>query len=77
MFVLVAGAATAFNFIIIFWKLSHQRILDGLLDFATFAVIGFLFAGTMEGMVIGMIASFFISLYLLIFPPKLPDFKLL
>lgn len=70
MFVLLAGLATAFNFIIIFWKFEHGRTLDGIFDLLTFIAISVMFAGTMEGMSIGMIASAFISAYLLIKPPK-------
>lgn len=70
MFVLIAGLATAFNFIIIFWKFEHGRTLDSVFDLLTFVAISVMFAGTMEGMSIGMIASAFISTYLLIKPPK-------
>jgi len=71
MFILIAGLATAFNFIIIFWKFEHGRTLDGIFDLLTFVAISVMFAGTMEGMSIGMVASAFISAYLLVKPPKL------
>jgi len=70
MFIFIAGIATAFNFIVILWKLSHNRVLDGVIDFGTFVAIGYLFAGTMGGMAIGMVASAFISVYLLVSPPQ-------
>lgn len=70
MFILIAGIATGFNFIILLWKFTHNRVFDGVIDLGTFIVIGFLFSGTMAGMAIGMVASAFISLYLLISPPK-------
>jgi len=70
MEVLVIGLATAFNFIIVLWKLKHDRVEDGILDIAAFVAISYLFAGTISGMSVGMVASATISLYLLIFPPK-------
>lgn len=70
VFILIAGISTAFNFIIIFWKFSHGRTVDAVFDFGTFVAISWMFSGTMGGMAIGMVASFFISLYLLISPPS-------
>ncbi len=70
LFIIIAGISTAFNFIIIFWKFSHGRTLDAIFDFSTFVAISWMFAGTMGGMAIGMVASAFISLYLLVSPPS-------
>lgn len=70
MEVLVIGVATAFNFIIIIWKLQHNRIEDGILDISIFIAIGYLFAGTIAGMSVGMVASAITSIYLLIKPPE-------
>jgi Ca2+/Na+ antiporter len=61
---ILAGLATAFNLLVILWKLKNKRYSDGLLDFMLFITIIFLFSGTLGGMVIGMIASFVISIYL-------------
>lgn len=67
---LVIGFATAFNFIIIMWKFKKERYQDAVTDIAVFLAIAYLFAGTIAGMSVGMIASFTVSLYLLISPPN-------
>ena len=68
--ILIAGIATAFNFIIIIWKFNNGRTIDGTLDLGGFIAISTLFSGTMSGMAAGMVASAILSLYLLISPPK-------
>lgn len=67
----ISSIATAFNFLIILWKFNHERYIDAILDFVIFVVIALLFAGTITGLQIGMIASMLVSLYLLINPPKI------
>jgi hypothetical protein len=69
----IMGVVTALNFILILYKLSHNRIADGVLDFIIFAVICTLFsAAGQAGLFVGMVASFIVSIYLLFSPPKLP-----
>lgn len=70
-FVAIAAFATAFNFLIIIWKFSKNRVIDASLDLSIFILIAFLFKGTVAGLQIGMIASMLVSIYLLIKPPKL------
>jgi len=41
-----------------------------VVDIALFLIIAFLFAGTLGGMSIGMVASAIISIYLWFNPPK-------
>ena len=67
---LIIAVATFFNFIILKWKFEHERYADLAFDIATLVCISWLFAGTLGGMIVGMIASALISLYLLAFPPK-------
>lgn len=67
---MIIAVATFFNFIILKWKFEHERYADLVFDVATLVVISWLFAGTLGGMIVGMIASALISLYLLVFPPK-------
>lgn len=74
-FMILAAIATAFNFLIILWKFTHERILDASLDFIIFACIALLFQGTVTGLQIGMIASMIVSIYLLFNPPKLAFLK--
>jgi len=69
---LVIGIATAFNFIIIKWKLEHKRFADAGLDIFIILVLSVIFSGTLGGMIVAMVASAFVSLYLLVSPPKLP-----
>lgn len=71
IFMLVAAFATFFNFCIIIWKFKKERFLDSALDLSIFAIIAVLFAGTITGLQIGMVASMLVSLYLLAFPPKI------
>ena len=67
--IIAAGIATAFNFLIIYWKFKRKRIPDALLDLGIFIAICFLFQSTFAGMQVGMIASFIVSIFLLVFPP--------
>lgn len=73
MELILIGIATAFNFIVIWWKFEKGRYTDVALDLGTFVAIAFMFSGTVSGLTVGMIASAIVSLYLLIIPPKLPS----
>jgi len=68
MFIFIIGIATGFNFIIILWKFTKNRIVDGFIDLIILAIISILFAGTISGLSVGMIGSAFVSLYLLVKP---------
>ena len=68
--ILLIGLATAFNFIIILWKFKNNRNTDAVVDLSIFALLAYMFSGTMSGMTIGMIASCGVSLYLLVSPPN-------
>lgn len=67
----IIGIALAFNFLIVKWKLEHNRIIDGIVDVSLLAVIMWLTGGTLTGMSIGAIASAIISLALLARPVKI------
>ena len=71
---LLIGLATAFNLMIVKWKLEHKRWADAALDTVLLVILGFLFAGTFSGLVVATISSALISLFLIPFPPKLPNF---
>lgn len=64
------GIATAFNFIVIMIKFKRMRIADGVLDIGIFATITWMFAGTIAGMSVGMVASAICSIYLWFYPPE-------
>lgn len=66
MEILIFGIATAFNFIILKAKFDRERYLDVALDVATLVILSIILGGTMAGMAIAMVASFFISIYLLL-----------
>ena len=74
---LLIGVAVAFNCLVIKHKVEKQRWADGALDAALLIVLSFLFMGSFGGLVVSTIASAIISVYLYIFPPKLPSFDLL
>ena len=66
----VIGIATAFNFIVIIFKFKRLRYEDACFDLAIFAIITWMFAGTISGMSVGMVASAIVSIWLWFDPPK-------
>ena len=74
MELLVIGLAVAFNCLVIKYKFEKGRWADGILDFFLLVILSFLFMGSYAGLVVSTIASAVISIYLFIFPPKLPKF---
>ena len=74
--ILIAAIATFFNFIVIYVKFQREQYLGGIIDLGMFVGVSILFIGTMQGMVIGMIASALMSIYLLFSPPKFKAFSL-
>lgn len=66
----VIGIATAFNFIVILFKFKRHRYEDACFDLAVFIVISYMFAGTISGMSVGMVASAIVSIWLWFDPPK-------
>lgn len=66
----VIGIATAFNFIVILFKFKRHRYEDAFFDLAVFIVISYMFAGTIAGMSVGMVASAIVSIWLWFDPPK-------
>ncbi len=71
-FIIAGAIVIAFSFIVIKAKLEHYRWYDAILDLFALIVLGVIFAGTVSGMVIAMIASTIVSIYLWFFPPKVP-----
>ena len=74
-FILLAAVATAINFIFLKYKLEKKRYSDFITDIATMLVLGMLFAGTMGGLAIAMLAGFIISVYLWFRPPDTQWYK--
>ena len=67
---LVIGIATAFNFIVIMFKFKRGRWEDAIFDTLIFIVISYMFAGTISGMSVGMVASAVVSIWLWFDPPN-------
>ena len=67
---LLIALATAFNLLIIKYKLEHKRYEDGLTDLAILATLTLVFGGSYGGLVVATITSAMISLYFLASPPK-------
>lgn len=66
----VIGIATAFNFIVILFKFKKHRYEDACFDLCIFTIISWMFAGTISGMSVGMVASAIVSIWLWFDPPK-------
>ena len=66
---MILGLVVALNFIIIKMKFDKQRYEDGVFDMALLGVITILFQGSYAGLVVGTIASLFISIFFLASPP--------
>jgi hypothetical protein len=65
--IIVYGSiATAFNIVVIYYKFTHHKLQSAVVDTAVLVILSILFAGTVSGLSIGMIASFVFSIYLLI-----------
>lgn len=69
MEVVIVGLVTAFNVLVIKWKLEHHKYEDAILDTVLLLGLSYVFAGTYAGMVVATITSLVISIYFLISPP--------
>lgn len=67
---LILGIVVALNIIIISKKFKAKRIEDGIFDTILLALITMVFSNSYAGLIVGAIASLFISLYLLADPPN-------
>jgi hypothetical protein len=67
---LIIGFATAFNILVIKFKIERKRYADGIFDAICLILLAGVFAGTLGGLIIGTIASAVISVSLFFSPPK-------
>ena len=67
---LILGLVVAVNFIIVKMKLDRKRWEDAIFDVAILLVIMALFSGSYAGLIVGSVASLFMSLYFFASPPK-------
>jgi len=65
----IVGLAVAFNLIIVIWKLTHKRVLDGFIDAGLLIAVASVFSGGLGTLIIGTIGSAIASLYLLLVNP--------
>jgi len=68
--ILILSFAMIFNFIVIKIKLEKQRYIDAAIDAGVFALLSYMFMGSLTGIVMAGTSSFLFSIYLLFFPPK-------
>lgn len=66
---LLIGIVSAFNLLIIKMKLTRKRYEDAVFDVALMALLGYMFSGSYQGMVVAMVASLFISISFFVSPP--------
>jgi Mn2+/Fe2+ NRAMP family transporter len=67
---LILGLIVAVNFIIVKMKLDRKRWEDAIFDVTILLVIMALFSGSYAGLIVGSVASLFMSLYFFASPPK-------
>jgi len=67
---LILGLVVAINFIIIKMKLDKKRWEDSIFDVLVLCIIMILFSGSYAGLIVGSVASLFMSLYFYASPPK-------
>lgn len=67
---LILGIVVAVNFIIIKMKLDRKRWEDAVFDVMLLLVIMALFSGSYAGLIVGSVASLFISIFFFASPPK-------
>lgn len=66
---MLIGIATAFNLLIIYWKLEKKRYEDAAVDFSLLFALTKVFEGSYGGLVCATISSAIISVYLIAHPP--------
>lgn len=67
---LLVGLAVFFNIAFIKWKFDKSRYADATLDLTLLVIVMLLFSGSYGALVVGTVASAFISLFLYFSPPK-------
>lgn len=70
----IMGLITFFDFAILKWKFEHKRYGDFALDLGMLFIVLNFFHGSIALTLVGMVAQFVMSIYLLIFPPKFTSF---
>ena len=66
---LILGIVVAANIVFIKMKFDRGRTEDGIFDIVLLVLVTMVFSGSYAGLIVGTIASLFISLYLFASPP--------
>jgi hypothetical protein len=69
----LVASATAGQFIVVSEKIRKRRLFDAVIDLSIATVISTLYAGTLGGMAIAMVASVLFSIYLYFRPIPEPS----
>lgn len=64
------GLVSAFNMLIIKFKVDRKRYQDAFFDSALMVLLAYMFSGSFGGMVVAMVASLVISVFFFLSPPK-------
>jgi len=73
---LIIGLVVCVNIIFLLYKFEKKRYVDGITDTVLLLIVGAVFSNSEGALIIGSIASMFISMYLYVKPPKLPEVPL-
>ena len=65
----ILGIVATLNFIIIKMKFDRKRYEDGTFDIILLLIIMMMFGGSYAGLIVGTVASLFISIFFLASPP--------
>jgi len=65
---ILLGLALAFNILIVLWKFRRGRQADAILDASLLTLVAYAFSGSTALLIIGTIASVFVSVYLIFNP---------
>lgn len=66
----ILGIVVALNFMIIKIKFDRKRIEDGMFDTFFLFLMTVIFSGSYAGLIVGTIASLFLSIFFLASPPR-------
>ena len=68
---LIIGAVSAINLIILKVKIDNKRYFDALIDLSAYIALVAFSGSTLGGLVIATSASLLVSVFLLVSPPRL------
>ena len=73
LLIIVGGIFTALNLTVIIYKLRHSMYLNAFIDAALLVALAKVFGGSITGLMTATVASFFVSVYLFVSPPKIEE----